>query len=278
MTTALEGGEASASRPGRSLSLSGKTRHPLYRRLGGPQGWSGQVRKISPPPGFDPQIVQPLASCYIYWATWPTNGYVEHSKLNLNIWCHHILFCPAWSVVLLFIGPFSFMSFFVDSYRSYVVMFIILSLFTYFKDENISCLWGDNLTFIMWSFTMWLKIFWFSYQLTFCWCCIMNLVLSFRCFQCGICIEFSYETGNQLRSKNNFVNGTQKICKPCLLKTVQYCTLLVTFYTCYKYPVGLLWWWVLLECCSELALGCKSHIGQHAVPEVMATRGMSVLE
>ena len=28
-----------------------KTRYPLYRRLGGPQGWSGQVRKISPPTG-----------------------------------------------------------------------------------------------------------------------------------------------------------------------------------------------------------------------------------
>jgi len=36
----------SASRPGRTLP-PGKTRYPLYRRLGGPQGRSGQVRKIS---------------------------------------------------------------------------------------------------------------------------------------------------------------------------------------------------------------------------------------
>ena len=28
----------------------GKTRYPFYRRLGGPQGRSGLVRKISPPP------------------------------------------------------------------------------------------------------------------------------------------------------------------------------------------------------------------------------------
>ena len=28
----------------------GKTRYPLYRRLGGPQGQSGRVWKISPPP------------------------------------------------------------------------------------------------------------------------------------------------------------------------------------------------------------------------------------
>jgi len=31
----------------------GKIRYPFYRRFGGPQGRSEQVRKISPPPGFD---------------------------------------------------------------------------------------------------------------------------------------------------------------------------------------------------------------------------------
>ena len=39
-------GEGSVSRPGRSLPPE-KTRYPLYRRLGGLQGRSGQVRKIS---------------------------------------------------------------------------------------------------------------------------------------------------------------------------------------------------------------------------------------
>jgi hypothetical protein len=52
------GGEGSASRPGSSLP-PGKTRYPLYRRLDGRQGRYGQVRKISPPPGFDPRTVQP---------------------------------------------------------------------------------------------------------------------------------------------------------------------------------------------------------------------------
>ena len=56
-------GEGSASRPGRSLP-PGKTRYPLYRRLGGPQGRPGQVRKISTPPGFDPWTVEPIASRY----------------------------------------------------------------------------------------------------------------------------------------------------------------------------------------------------------------------
>ena len=63
MTTAVEGGEGPASRPGRSLP-PGKTRYPLYRRLCGSQGWLGQVRKISPPhrdsiPG--PSSPQPVA-------------------------------------------------------------------------------------------------------------------------------------------------------------------------------------------------------------------------
>ena len=46
----------------------GKTRYPLYRRLGGPQGWSWRVWKISPPPGFNPRIVHPVASRYTDWA------------------------------------------------------------------------------------------------------------------------------------------------------------------------------------------------------------------
>ena len=45
-----------------------KAQYPLYRRLGGPQGRSGRVWKISPPPGFDPRKVQPVASRYTDWA------------------------------------------------------------------------------------------------------------------------------------------------------------------------------------------------------------------
>ena len=47
MTAALEGGKWSATRPGRTLP-PGKTRYPLYRRLGGPQGRSGQAEYIVP--------------------------------------------------------------------------------------------------------------------------------------------------------------------------------------------------------------------------------------
>ena len=41
-----------------------KTRYQLYRRLGGPHGRSGRMRKTSTPPGFDPPIVQPVATRY----------------------------------------------------------------------------------------------------------------------------------------------------------------------------------------------------------------------
>jgi len=44
-----------------------KIRYPLYWRLGGPQGRSGRVRKLSTPPGFDPRTVQPVASRYTDW-------------------------------------------------------------------------------------------------------------------------------------------------------------------------------------------------------------------
>ena len=53
-----------------------KIRSPLYRGLGGPQGRSGRVRKISPPPAFDPRTVQPVASRY-------TDRAIPALKMNL---------------------------------------------------------------------------------------------------------------------------------------------------------------------------------------------------
>jgi hypothetical protein len=67
-------GEGLASSPSHSLS-PGKTRYPLYRRLCGPQGRYGQVRKISSSPGFDTWTVQPVASRYTDLATGPTDKF-----------------------------------------------------------------------------------------------------------------------------------------------------------------------------------------------------------
>jgi hypothetical protein len=63
LTSALDVGGWSMPRSGR-FTRDKETRHPLYRRLGGPKGRSGRVWKISPPPGFDPRTVQPGVSPY----------------------------------------------------------------------------------------------------------------------------------------------------------------------------------------------------------------------
>jgi len=57
-----------------------KTRYPLYRRLGGPQGQSGQVWKISPLPGFDPQTIQPVASRYTDYAILAHKHHMQGSQ------------------------------------------------------------------------------------------------------------------------------------------------------------------------------------------------------
>ena len=62
LTSALDVGVWSTPRPGRFTPR--EKRYPLYRGLGGPQGKSIRVLEISPPPGFEPRTVQPVASRY----------------------------------------------------------------------------------------------------------------------------------------------------------------------------------------------------------------------
>jgi len=45
MTAALEGREWSAACPSRTLT-PGKIQYPFYRKLGGPQGWSGWAENL----------------------------------------------------------------------------------------------------------------------------------------------------------------------------------------------------------------------------------------
>ena len=66
----------------------GKTRYPLYRRLGGPQDGSGRVRKITPPTGFDPRTVQLVASRYTDWAI------PAHMKVRVKL-----ILCQSWRCV-----------------------------------------------------------------------------------------------------------------------------------------------------------------------------------
>ena len=70
MTTALERGEWSATRPDRTLP-PGNTRYPFYRRLGGPQGRSGGAENLIPT-GIRSRTVHSVVSPYSDWATRPT--------------------------------------------------------------------------------------------------------------------------------------------------------------------------------------------------------------
>ena len=62
MTAALEGGEWSAERPGRTLTPE-MTQYPFYRRLGGPQGRSGRAGNLVPT-GIRSRTDQPVVSRY----------------------------------------------------------------------------------------------------------------------------------------------------------------------------------------------------------------------
>jgi hypothetical protein len=98
LTSALDGVGGQRHAPA-ALPL-GKTRYPLHRRFGGPQGRSGRVRKISPPPtGFDRQTAYPVASPYTDWAIQTHERKISKSSLILNhaIW---YLYCLKTSILL----------------------------------------------------------------------------------------------------------------------------------------------------------------------------------
>jgi len=85
MTAALEGDEWSAARPGRTL-YPGKTRYLLYRRLGGPQGWSGRAENLVPT-GIRSRTVQPVAQS-LYRLSYPTHiVYVRRLLNDVSMFC-----------------------------------------------------------------------------------------------------------------------------------------------------------------------------------------------
>ena len=61
-----------------------KTRYPLHTRLGRPQGRSGRVRKISPPPGFYPRTVEPVVSRYTDCAI-PAHGEMIEKNFEVTV-------------------------------------------------------------------------------------------------------------------------------------------------------------------------------------------------
>ena len=69
----------------RPLYPPGKTQYPLYKRLGGPQGRSGRVWKISPTPGFDPRTVQPVVNRCTDWAI-PAHKQNSYNILTVKLY------------------------------------------------------------------------------------------------------------------------------------------------------------------------------------------------
>jgi len=57
----------------------GKPRYAFNRRLDGPQGRCGRMRKISPPSAFNPRTVQPVASSYTEYAI-PAHNQQEQKR------------------------------------------------------------------------------------------------------------------------------------------------------------------------------------------------------
>ena len=84
MTAALERGEWSAARPDRTLP-PGETRYPFYRRLGGPQGRSGQVENLIPT-GIRSRTVQPVAQS-IYRLSYPAHIFIHLANKIHNLYC-----------------------------------------------------------------------------------------------------------------------------------------------------------------------------------------------
>jgi hypothetical protein len=81
-----------------------ETRYPLYRRLGGPQGRSGRVRKISPPPGFVSRTIAPTGSLYTDNSVPATSGVsvrcnissvdylVTHTHMHTQAYAHKYIY------------------------------------------------------------------------------------------------------------------------------------------------------------------------------------------
>jgi hypothetical protein len=96
LTSALDGVNGQHYSP--AVLPPGNIGCSLYRRLVGPQGRSGQVRKILPPLGFDPRTIQPVTIRYTDWAIraqiWPGCGMQNYrfflgllDLIYCNIYC-----------------------------------------------------------------------------------------------------------------------------------------------------------------------------------------------
>ena len=101
LALALDGGVGGQQHAPAALP-PGKTRYPLYKRLGGPQGRSGQVEKISPLSGFEPRTVQPLVSRYTDRAIpAPKHTYIHthaHTHTHTHIYIYIYMYTTSFRI------------------------------------------------------------------------------------------------------------------------------------------------------------------------------------
>jgi hypothetical protein len=107
-----------------------KTRYPLYRRLGGPQGWSGWVQKISSPPGFVPWTIQPIASCCTDSAI-PTHAgnhvwYQNTSRMDLGRFVYPLWSGQGFLTVTVFHDISTFQANLLPSFFYFYLFFILM--------------------------------------------------------------------------------------------------------------------------------------------------------
>jgi len=95
MTAALEGGKWSAACHGRTLPL-GMTRFPCYRRLGGPQGRSGQAENVVPT-RIRSRTVQLLVSRYIEELPGPHTHTHTHTHTHIYIYIYKYIYIYIYS-------------------------------------------------------------------------------------------------------------------------------------------------------------------------------------
>jgi hypothetical protein len=93
LTSALDRGGWLTPRPGRFATWK-EIWYPLCRRLGGSQGRSGRLRKISSPSGFDPRIVQLVGSAktvilgHAFFPLWEQNQKETEPRCNICSNCN----------------------------------------------------------------------------------------------------------------------------------------------------------------------------------------------
>lgn len=87
----------------RSALPLGKTWYLLYRRLGGPHSWSGQVQNILPLLEFVPQTIQPLLIHYTDYSL-PASQYVSQWQKIIKLMSsdihHNQILIELWHIIL----------------------------------------------------------------------------------------------------------------------------------------------------------------------------------